>query len=56
LILLEVFDFCRLRKQKDYIAVKIGKHGKEVAIADKQTIISMIEGGMRANRHDTVYI
>jgi hypothetical protein len=42
LILPEVLDFCRLRKQKDYIAVKMGKHGKELTIADKQTIISMI--------------
>jgi len=50
LILPEVFDFCRLRKQKDYIAVKMRKHGKELAIADKQTIISVIEGGMRARK------
>ena len=46
----EVFDLCRLRKQKDYIAVKMGKHGKELTIADKQTIISMIEVGMRARK------
>jgi len=26
------------------------KHGKELTIADKQTIISMIEGGMRARK------
>ena len=28
----------------------MGKHGKELTIADKQTIISMIEGGMRARK------
>jgi len=50
LILPEVFDFCRLRNQNDYIAVKMGKHGKELTIADKQTIISMIEVGMRARK------
>jgi transposase len=50
LTLPEVFDLCRLRKQKDYIAVKMGKHGKELTIADKQTIISMIEVGMRARK------
>jgi hypothetical protein len=47
LILPEVLDFCRLRKQKDYIVVKMGKHEMELAIADTQTIISMIESGMR---------
>jgi predicted transcriptional regulator len=59
LILPKAFDICRLRKQKDYrtevlsrqdIAVKMGKHGKELTIADKQTIISMIEGGMWAGK------
>jgi hypothetical protein len=50
LILPEVFDPCRLQKQKDYIAVKMGKQGKELTIADKQTIISIIEGGMRARK------
>ena len=59
MILPKAFDICRLRKQKDYwtevlsrqdIAVKMGKHGKELTIADKQTIISMIEGGMRAGK------
>jgi IS30 family transposase len=28
----------------------MGKHGKELTIADKQTIISMIEGAMRARK------
>ena len=50
MILLEVFNFCRLRKQKDYIVVKMGKHEMELAIADTQTIISMIESGMRAGK------
>jgi hypothetical protein len=50
LILLEVFNFCRLRKQKDYIVVKMGKHEMELAIADTQRIISMIESGMRAGK------
>jgi hypothetical protein len=48
-----------VRKQKDYIAVKMGEHGKELTIADKQTIMNLIKNNKSTtklrNKNETKY-